>query len=227
MSNEDNNCNELEEFSDFAVHECFDHLYRPQQFKSSFDLPSGEWRIDTDFAEDFFLSAKALLEGILSRQDETEGASAIFLCRHYVELGIKYALFHARWLKGHDTIAELSDVEEIDKTHDLNSLWKMLNNELAAKPGVAPSELDLKFVGKFVNELHAVDKNNWRFRYPMKTFARQPTKSLLAKRPALLAVNFESLLASLERTREILAFLDDYLINTYQGALNYQVEDCI
>lgn len=59
----------------------------------------------------------------------------MLLFRHYVELELKYILFHTRWLSDKDTNATKADIEAIDPIHYLDKLWKDVKDETPAKLG--------------------------------------------------------------------------------------------
>ena len=65
----------------------YSNRFRPQAYRQVFYPPvSGEWKVDDDFPEAFFESAKVLLEAIINRSlhEGFEGVAAMFLCRHYL-----------------------------------------------------------------------------------------------------------------------------------------------
>jgi len=190
----------------------YNEQFQPHEYKQVFYAPkSGEGRMDALFPEGFFGAAKLLLKGVASGElrQGIEGVAAIFLCRHWLELAIKYTLFHSRWLKDGDENAVAGDVKPVGKGHDLEALWGTLTKELGAKPSVVPQGLDLAFVGEFVREFNAVDKNNWRFRYP----GEQLPVRAISHGP--ISVDFDALLFDLQRAYDILDTLDKYLVNTH------------
>lgn len=182
--------------------------------------PSGEWRVDALFPEGFFESAKLLLRGVATGEfrEGIEGVAAVFLSRHYIELAIKYALFHSRWLTDSRRNAPASDVTSVGKTHDVQKLWDALAGELKGKPGLVPTGLDLNFVSEFVKEFHAVDQHNWRFRYP--------GQQLPVESPAGddLKIDYAALLFNLQRAYDVLSTLDNYLIETFGGNEELEAE---
>ncbi len=165
--------------------------------------------IDALFPEGFFESAKLLLRGVVSGRlnEGIEGVAAIFLSRHYLELAMKYALFHSRWLQ--DEKRNAPDVTPVGPTHNLEKLWSTLIAELKGKPGVVPKGLDLDFVAKFVKEFNAFDPKNWRFRYPGEQLPPASSSS------ENLGIDFTSLLFDVQRVFDVLCTLDNYLIETY------------
>lgn len=187
----------------------YNERFQRHEYRRVFGPPPSEaGRIEALFPEGFFESAKLLLKGIVAGElrQGIEGVVAVFLCRHYLELAIKYTLFHSRWLKDSSHNAVTTDVEPVRKSHDLQTLWDTLARELKSKSNVVPQGLDLDYVSGFVAEFHAVDRYNWRFRYPAEQL---PARS--SSRDAL-NVNFGSLLFNLQRTYDVLDTLDRHLI---------------
>ena len=187
-----------------------------------YPVESGTWNPETHFPEGFFDAAHALLQGIVDRSLNAAwvGAAAIFLSRHYVELQLKFVLFHARWLKTERRNAEEYEIEPVGNAkpipqakrlgHDLQKLWDTLSRELRARgPGIVPAGLDMAFVESFVHEFHTVDRFNDRFRYPGKQLPveRSPEQPL--------SVDYEALLIDLQRVHDVLETLDSYLIETH------------
>ncbi len=190
----------------------YNQRFRPGAYRQVFFPPaSGQWKIDALFPEGFFESAKLLLGGVVSGRlnESIEGVAAIFLSRHYLELAIKYVLFHSRWLQ--DEKQNAAAAAPVGKTHNLEQLWTDLVTELAGKPGVVPKGLDLDFVAEFVAEFNEFDPTNWRFRYPRERLQR------LATPPSneSLGIDFTSLLFDIQHVFDVLDTLDNYLIETY------------
>lgn len=191
----------------------YSELFQPQPYRQVFaDL--GEWNFDKRYIEDFYETAKHLLEGVVAGRllDMMHGLSATYLCRHYLEIAIKYALFHSRWLKSETENAANDEIREVAKTHNLQSLWDTLMRELKSRvPSILATGLDLKFVAKFVAEFHNVDSNGERFRYPAERIAMLASKPI----PSGLTTYFDCLLFDLKRAHDILETLDSHLMNQY------------
>jgi hypothetical protein len=188
----------------------YNERFRPQEFRQVFFPPaSGEWKIDALFPEGFFESAKLVLTGVVkgTLREGIEGVAAVFLCRHYLELALKYTLFHSRWLE--DETHNATDVKSVGRGHDVQKLWDALTAELNTKPAIVPKGLDLDFVGKFVKEFHANDPQNWRFRYPGKQLP------VVHSSHETLGIDFDSLLFNLQHTYDVLSTLDDALVDRY------------
>jgi hypothetical protein len=190
----------------------YNERFRPQKYRRVFHLPaSGKTRVDALFPEGFFESAKLLLKGVATGElrPGIEGVAAVFLSRHYLELALKYALFHSRWLE--DETHNAAKVEPVGRAyrHDLHALWDSLTAELKTKPTVAPKGLDLDFVAKFINEFHACDPDSERFRYSGKELPAVHSSH------ETLGIDFDSLLFNLQRAHDVLGTLDTHLIETY------------
>lgn len=181
--------------------------------------------MDASFPQSFFQSAKFLLTGVVNGtlREGIEGVAAVFLARHYLELALKYTLFHSRWLK--DETHNATDVQPVVRGHDLQKLWDMLTKELKSKPTVVPKGLDLDFVARFIEEFHAYDPYNWRFRYPGTQIAVADS-SQHSDRPQreALGIGFASLLSNLHHANDLLDTLDTYLIETYGENEDWQEE---
>jgi hypothetical protein len=156
-----------------------------------------------------------LLDGIVIRQLSADiyGVTSAYVCRHYLEIAIKYALFHSRWLKNEKQNAADAEIVAVAKTHNLQSLWDTLMKELKSRmPSICATGLDLKFVGEFVAEFHQIDASGERFRYPTEQIAIGPRTEAI---PPSLAIGFDSLLLNLIRAHDVLETLDSYLVEQH------------
>jgi hypothetical protein len=190
----------------------YNQQFRPEPYRQIFYSPSSEgWRVDASFPDGFFQAANVLLAGIIdgTLREGIEGIPAVFLSRHYLELALKYALFHSRWLA--DERHNAPAVEPIPPGHSLKHYWDKLTSELKAKAIAAPKGLDLQFVHKMVLEFEQYDPSNWRFRYPAKQIAvaSGPTEFFS------IGIDFAALRFNLQRAHDVLETLDFYLLNTY------------
>jgi len=204
-------------------------LYKPCPYLRVFYPPrNGRWRVDSDFEEGYYESAKSLLAGVVegNLREGVEGPVAVFLSRHYLELAIKYALFHSRWLKQrapdepsrntHD-----NEVEAVEPEHNLRCLWAILWLELNKRaPDLIATRLDLGFLESFVNEFHQIDKSGTRFRYPKKLAVASANEA----RAASLGIRFEALLHDLQRAHGILNALDSHLVVQYGLNQDWEAE---
>lgn len=186
--------------------------FQPRAYRQVFYPPkSGNWKVDALFPEGFFESAKVLLEGITCGplHEAIEGIAAVLVCRHYLELALKYTLYHSRWLKDQTHNAG-DDVEPVGKSHDLQKLWAKLTTELRSRvPSILATGYDLDFVAEYVKEFHEVDERNTRFRYPGEQLPAVPSPH------ETLGIDFETLLVNLKRVHDILDTLDRHLIEQH------------
>ena len=186
--------------------------FQPRVYRRVFYPPkSGNWKVDAVFPDGFFEAAKALLEGITcgSLREGIEGVAAVFLCRQYLELAIKYTLYHSRWLKDETHNAD-DDVGPVGRGHDLQAWWDKLSGELQNRvPSILNAGYDMAFVAEFVKEFHEVDKNGTRFRYPGQQLPVVPSA------PEALGIGFGTLLVNLKRVHDILETLDSHLIEQH------------
>jgi hypothetical protein len=192
----------------------YNERFLPYAYRPVFYSPaSGVWHVGALYLEGFFEASKLLLQGTVngSLNQCIEGFPAVFLCRHYLEIALKYALFHSRWLRDANHNATIAAIDPVGKNfgHDLRKLWNALTTELKNKRiDMVATGLDLDFVGKFVAEFDSVDKHNVRFRYAGEQLPAGPSNETLN-------IDFPPLLFNLERSHEILITLDSYLVETY------------
>ena len=89
-----------------------------------------------------FKSIVGILSGRLP--EGIHGAPAVFLSRHYLELALKYVLYHSRWLRSETINATDDEIEAVGKTHKLRPLWERLLSELERRvPSIVGDGLDL------------------------------------------------------------------------------------
>jgi len=156
--------------------------------------------------------------------ESRESVAAVFLCRHYLELAIKYTLFHSRWLKDDRTNATNEEIVAVENKHNLQSLWDTLKRELETRlPRIADVGFDLDFVGAFVAEFHQTDKSGWKFRYPTREFAVLPSGQALTLDDSL-SIDFPALLFNLQHAERVLSSLDAYLVNTHGLNAEWEAE---
>ena len=184
-----------------------------------FYAPKEPWRVWTNWAEGFFESAKLIIEGVVEGRlmQGVEGVTGVFLFRHFMELQMKYIVFHSRWLKDAQTNAQHDEIEDVKKTHSLRALWELIKKECPAKLGQeAWDSFDIDFVEKCVAEFEALDPNGEKFRYHGDKFG-------VDKRPAgervpvldHLGIDFKALLYAIQHVRDVLDAIDVYLIETH------------
>ncbi|HTW88691.1 MAG TPA: hypothetical protein VMD75_11860 [Candidatus Binataceae bacterium] len=194
----------------------YQERYKPHEYRKVFYPPaSGEWEIDALFADSYFESARIIVRGIVvgSLLEAVAGPSACFLCRHYLELALKYTLFHSRWLTDEAQNAPDDKVQPVGKRHGLLCLWRELDGELRRRmPSVFKTGIDLGYVGQFVKEFDTVDGNGARFRYRGKGIA---VGSGARPRTEALGIDFGALLYGLTLAHDVLGTVDAYLVDRY------------
>jgi hypothetical protein len=200
----------------------YSERFQPQVYRQVFYPPaSGEWKVDADFPEGFFESAKVLLQGIVSAslQEGIQGVAALFLCRHYLELALKHTLYHSRWLRDEAHNAG-DDIEPVGKGHKLQEWWDRLSMELRRRvPPILAAGYDLDFVAAFVKEFQEIDGGGTRFRYSGKQLPLAPSFN------ETLRIDFEALLVNVKRVHGILDTLDRHLIE--QHGENREWNECL
>lgn len=196
--------------------------FPPLTYRQVFHPPSDGQKANGLFPDAYFESAKVLLEGVVSGRfpEGVHGIAAVFLSRHYLELALKYSLYHARWLKEETTNAPDNEIESVGKDyHKLQPLWDKLHAELTRRaPSIFGTGLDLNFVREFVNEFHGVDERGMRFRYPGEQL------SIAGSHNEALDIDFRALLFSLMRIYDVLSTLDRFLIEQYGANQDWENE---
>jgi hypothetical protein len=221
MEEEKENRSQLRELADEEeqiISEYCDR-YKSHEYQNTFyPPPSGDWKVDAPFVESYFESAKLILTSIYSGAlpEGVAGPSACFLCRHYLELALKYTLFHSRWLKDEQHNAPDDEVESVGKKegHLLLRLWSKLDAEVKSRmPSILASGLDLAYVEEFVKDFDGIDPNGERFRYSGPELAVKPKRPPVP--PPALGIDFSHLLFSLELVHDVLTTVDTYLVEQY------------
>jgi hypothetical protein len=188
-----------------------------QAYQQVFCLPaSRHWDIEGSVTDIYYQASKAIIQGVSSRQylEGVEGIAGLFLFRHYLELRLKYALFHARWLKTWSENERTENVRAIDNVHDLNKLWLDLKD--ACKTRVLPEQWmiwDIEFVDKCVDEWHGVDPKSFNFRYGTRgKISVAPTSEAYPER---IGIDFDALLYDITHIHDVLEAIDSYLFESY------------
>jgi hypothetical protein len=143
------------------------------KYRPMFYMPKGGFTIGAIWDPAYLETADYVLKGVVNRElnQNVHGAVGVFLFRHYVELELKYVLFHSRWLKDKDTNATKNEIEAIDQIHYLDKLWKQVNEETPKKIGEDRwKNFDIPFIDEVVRDLSRVDPASFRFRYNGKVF---------------------------------------------------------
>ena len=160
-----------------------------------------------------------MLEGVARGEYRPayEGVAGLYLFRHYVELALKFLIFHSRWLKDAQNNAKLDEIDDVKKGHSLKVLWELAKAE--CQRVIAPDEwaaLDVEFVEGCILELEAIDPTGERFRYHGPRFGveRDPAKRAEMANTIRyeLYVRFGELPAVIEHVHDVLSYLDVYMV---------------
>jgi len=189
--------------------------FQPHEYQQVFYLPrGGPGKVDALFPEGYFQAARVLLEGVVGGRlaKGTHGVAAIFLSRHYLELALKYALFHSRWLRDEKTNTADSEVESVGSKgnrHRLQTVWDKLLVELTSRTPSMIDGFDQKFIAELVKEFHEVDPYGTLFRYPAEELA------VGIASVGILDVDFTALQSNLQHAHDVLSTLDNSLLEQY------------
>ncbi|MGH9803761.1 MAG: hypothetical protein ACRD4D_01215, partial [Candidatus Acidiferrales bacterium] len=148
-----------------------------------------------------------------------EGVAGIYCFRHYLELALKYVIFHSRWLKDASTNARFDEIEDVRKTHSLKQLWAVAKDECQRiLPTDEWNRMDVEFLERCILEFHDIDPNGERFRYhgPRLGVEKDPVKREQMARAVRydLYVDFPELARVVEHAHDVLGYLDVYMIET-------------
>lgn len=218
--------------------EAFNNLL-PQRIKRGyrtifFTPPSGRWDLPGSLTDSYYSAARVLIEGAVNGQyfEGVEGIAGVFLFRHYLELGLKYALFHARWLSSWDEIESRENIEGIRNIHLLDTLWNDLKE--ACKTRIRPddwSQWDIDFLEKCVQEFHGIDPKSFNFRYGTKKLevaaesaSHQDIKTIFDEKLGVtyaltpdkdLRIDFEALVFVMQHAHDVLEAIDSCLFESH------------
>jgi len=203
--------------------------YEKRQYRPVFMLPGPDWGVEAVWEDAYYKSSKRLLEGVARGEfpPAFEGVVGLYLFRHYLELAIKFIIFHSRWLEDAQTNARLEDIDDVKKTHSLAHLWTTAKAECQRIiPPQKWGALDLVFVDQCVADFDGVDPKGELFRYHGPRFGveKDPTKraQLAAAIRFDLHVRFEELPAVVEHVHDVLDYLDFHMVETHGQNAEWQ-----
>jgi hypothetical protein len=190
-----------------------------QQFRHAFVVPEGRLTVQAEWVDAYFLAADRLTANALSK----EGSAAyevvsLYLYRHYLELALKRIIFHSRFFIDNQTNATYDTVEALKCTHSLQRLWEVVQSECKAKvPADVWHQLDISFIAKCIQEIHAVDPNGEMFRYhgPKFGFDEDPASLPLLMQRSYLSVDCEALRTNMRHVYGVMNYLDAFMLKTY------------
>jgi hypothetical protein len=190
-------------------------------------LPGPESKVEAVWDEAYYRAAKAVIAGVAQGEylPALEGVPGLYLFRHYIELALKYVIFHSRWLRDAHTIARDDDIEDVKKTHSLGRLWTIV---VAECKRVIPDDewnaIDVEFVERCVQEFDAIDPDGERFRYHGPKFGIQkaPVKREETAPALPLYVDFVAVASDVDHVHDVLRYLDVYMVETHGEVEEWQ-----
>lgn len=193
----------------------------PSQLNGTFEAETcppinhEEWRIATLWTDGYYSAAKYVIEGIAAGRlcEELEGTPGVYLFRHYLELSLKFIVFHSKWLTTRDANASDDEIEAFRGNHSLDHWWKIALKCSASKIEESVwHSYDLDFVGQCIAEFEKYDQRGVTFRYHGHRFEAPKGASRVSYD---LRVSFPILLETMEHCREVLEMIDGYLVESY------------
>ena len=155
---------------------------------------------------------------------DEDGVAGVFLFRHYLEIALKFIIFHARWLVDANQNAKREDIEDVRNTHNLKWLWETAEKQCNGKiPDDTWKDFDVEFAKKMVLEFHAIDCSGFRFRYHGDRFGveKDPTKAHVTNE---LYIQYDVLVAQMEHTRGVLSAIDSSLYESHGQNAEWEAE---
>jgi hypothetical protein len=196
--------------------------YERRLYQKVFHVPENEWAVEATWDEAYYSSAKRLIEGVVRGEclPAYEGVTGLYLFRHYLELALKYVVFHSHWLKDARTNAKDEEIEEVKKTHKLGQLWALAKSECRKRMSTEEwKSLDIQYVDECIKELDAVDPDGERFRYHGEKFGlekdAQRREQISKSVGNYLWIEFEVLLEMMQHVYDVLNYLDVYMVETH------------
>jgi hypothetical protein len=188
---------------------------KKRPYQQVFWKPDDEhWYVEADWREGYFSASRALLEGVVlgNSTEPIEGVVGVFLFRHYLELAIKYVLFHARWLKNERENAPDNEVEAVKQRHHLRLFWDMAKEACGQRvPTKEWAAWDISFIDACVKEFETFDPQGDIFRYPKPGFEVGRLGPL--RHP--LGIDHAALLQNMDHVHGVLEEIGSYLVANY------------
>ena len=142
----------------------------------------------------------------------------LYLFRHYLELALKFVIFHSHWLKNAQTNAQLSEIEDVRKTHSLQKLWTTAKAECQRLLSSQEwNKIEVGFIEKCVEEFESIDPNGEAFRYHGPKFGveKDLPRQCNLMRTVDLGIDFEQLNHIIQHVHDVLNYLDTWLLETH------------
>ena len=198
------------------------------QYVPVFHVPSGPWKVDASWDDAYFDSAKTIIQGVVEGRlrSAIEGVAGVYLLRHYLEIALKYIIFHARWLQDTNTNASREEIEDVRITHNLESLWQTAEQECRTRiPKDTWSSFDVEFARQMILEFHAIDQKGIRFRYHGEKFGvdKRPEEE---RAPIVehLWIDYPGMLVQMQHARDVLWAIDVYLLESHGQNAEWEAE---
>ena len=135
-------------------------------FEQIFYSPNGKLRCAV--LDSFYLVGRHVAERIVNGEalEDMEGAAALYMFRHYLELALKGIVYCLRRLKTSQKNLPEKDRRKVEPLHPLTQFWTEIKNDCPRKVGRKMWRAwDIAFVDKCVAEFDSVDPDGERFRY--------------------------------------------------------------
>lgn len=200
--------------------------YEKRPYTTVFEVPGPDWKVEAVWEDAYYKSAKRLLEGVAQGEylPAYEGVAGLYLFRHYVELALKFIIFHSRWLRDKQSNARFDEIEDVKEGHGLRALWDLAEKE--CQRVIRTDEwlaMDIEFVEKCILEFESIDPHpGVRFRYPRFPGSRFGVEKDAAKRAKMtetirydLYIHFGELPATVEHVHDVLNYLDVYMLEKH------------
>lgn len=140
--------------------------YNPLLFSAWFKEEYKKGKMTEEYIKSFLEAAKALSKSTKEQKDNTLGIikifrnysltlPALYLCRHSIEMAIKYSL-------------ESLNIE-FNKIHKLKELWKKLVDSIPKELQSDKERAMLKNMGLLISKINDLDENGQRLRYAIQT----------------------------------------------------------
>jgi hypothetical protein len=203
--------------------------YKKMKYEPMLRIPAEPWNVDASWRDGYFRASKEIIQGVVDGRlmPAIHGVAGVFMFRHYMELAMKYTVFHARWLVSENKNAAWDDVKDLHRSHSLMGWWNSLKGETKRKiPKAEWDALDVEFVEECVKNFEAVDPDpGWRFRYHGKFFAvdKRPAHE---RAPVLnhLYIDFKAVFYQMDHVHDVLNAIDVYLVESHGQNAEWEAE---
>ena len=203
--------------------------YVKMPYHAMLQIPAEPWKVGANWREGYFYASQELVQGVVEGRlmPGIQGVAGVFLFRHYLELALKYIVFHARWLKSENRNAEWDEVKDLHLNHSLMGWWNLVKGETKGKlPKAEWDALDTEFVEQCVRNFEEADPApGWRFRYHAKLFGvdKRPKEQRV---PVLneLYIDYTAMLQQMKHVYDVLNAIDVYLVETHGQNAEWEAE---